>query len=245
MRVTINVVITFMALVLFMAVSTVVSGGEMTDLVFIFESTDSSTAGGKIITSYVGKHKTVVQSPDSLLIIDYEQLKLVEYHASTGRCDTYPLVDERTNAKAFSPEERFRQEMVLKLGTAEVVTKNGFMDTEGFREVVIFWGRLVNLHRTVVPPSVRIYGRCFTAGRDHYWIDDKYEDLDVLLDYGKRRDSVLGLNPLLRRLDISGLVLLLNGVPVQKKDEQGVVEKFETIKTGSVDSCPRLPAACR
>lgn len=234
-----------MTWVVSMAVSTVVSAGEMTDLVFIVESTDSTTSAGEITTSYVGRQKTVVQSPDSQLIIDYQELQLVEYRQGTGKCYTYPLLDIKDSAKDFSPEDRFRREMAQQLGRAEVETTTGGIETGGLREVEIHWGRRVNLHRTFVSPSVTVYGRLFTVGQDLYLVNDKYADLDVLLDYGRMRDSILRMNPLLRRLDISAQVSILNGVPVQKTQKNGVVEKFSNIQKGSVYSYPPVPDACR
>lgn len=245
MRIAASIAITLMIGAWSMAASTGVRGEKMTDVVFIIESTVNTTAGGAKTTSYVGQHKTVVQGPNSLLIIDYGKLQLLEYQPSVERCDRYPLLDEKSSGKQISQEERFRQEMATQLGTAAVEATTAIPETKGFRPVAIHWGGRINLHRTVAPPSVAMYGRRFAAGRDLYLVNDTYEGLDVLLEYGKRRDSVFRLNPLLRRLDISGQVSLLTGVPVEKTNGHGIVEKFEIFTKGSVDSYPSVPGACQ
>lgn len=245
MRKIIHLVPAVITWALFVMAATTVSGGEMRDFVFIFESVDDGSADVKNTTSYVGKMKTVVQDSDSLLVIDYRQQQLVEYHLLTGKCEKYYLVGEENTGKGSRQDYQFRQEMAQQLGTAEVEKASGKVETKGFRRVAITWGGQANLHRTVTPPSVMMYGRHFTTGRDLYLVDDNFKFIDLLMEYGEMRDSVLARNPLVRRLDISAQISLITGVPVQITHGDGAVEKFKKIKKGSVDSYPPVPDTCR
>jgi hypothetical protein len=216
-------------------------GGKMHDSIFIFESW---TADGKSITSYVGEKRTVVQDFDSLLVIDYEGLQLVEYHTLTGTCEKYSLNLGEQQEKGVLKDDPIRQKIAQQLGMAKVEKIAGRAGAGTFRKVALNWGSGANLHRTVAPPSIIMYGRTFTPERELYLVDDDYEYLDQLFKYGDLRDSVLAVNPLLSRLDISGQVSLLAGVPVQVTHRDGTVEKFGKVKRGSSKLLPPEPEKC-
>jgi hypothetical protein len=203
----------------------------------------------KIIYSVCSEF-SVIEYEREIIYIDYVSYVLYRYNKVDGVCLKFPLQPSHTQTPITaggSSKERTRFLVSsMKLFTSTDCTK--INDQSSTLKNILFGADLAK-SKMVAPLVVNQFNQNFSESIVSYCVSDTIVGLDRLYEIAKKRDEVFQNNPLLRQIDIVGLIEVLNGFPVQINQRVGNLTMVTTLQ-GDLEPLDKLkqlphPDSCR
>jgi hypothetical protein len=167
--------------------------------------------GTQIIKNYLKGNLFRVEMPDSITIMDMEQLKIFNLDPKNK---TYNEVDMKQMGKVPEMEgeagKQFQGIMKKMMGSFKVVPTTETRKISGYK---------------CTKHNVSFMG---TTGE--YWISNEVEGLDELMTYSKKASKAMGQNPMLKQVNFSVLTEDLKGFPVETSMKFGNGTTTSTLK---------------
>jgi len=230
------------------------AGSEGTSWAYSKESStlqDSGT-GREIITYAVSSQIFSITKGNETVFIDYEQLRLYRYRKSENSCKSFPLNNPaQTVQESTGREEIALQRMSKLLGSFKVIATDERRKIKNYKclKKHILFASDLSFSQMVISPVIKQFGQDFTESMVTYWVTRDIDGFETLLKIARRHKEIYKANPLLRQIDIVGLVEVLEGVPVKiKKKIQKDTEEYTLLsveRTSEKDEVFNLPKICR
>jgi hypothetical protein len=210
-----------------------------------------SGAGSETVTFAVSAHLSSVTQKEETVYIDYEKLRLYRYSRKNNSCESFPLNDPaKTPGQPAGGEEQARQDMIKILGSFRVITSGERQKIQGYacRKKHILFAADLSSSQVAVSPEISRFGQNFTESTVSYWVTTEVQELDTLLYHAGTRHEIFQANPLLRQVDVTGLLEPLQGLPVmiEKKTRQDAIQLtlMNISRKSSKDRIPAVPEEC-
>lgn len=215
-----------------------------------FADTRQTASTKKTYTYWPGV--TRIELPDCTYFIDYRQMKLYRYDNDEQKCVMYTLdfveLYESTRDVEQSANQLVMREKARQLGSATVKpakTSENVFNGYPVHDVRLVWGGAAMMKRTAVTPFVTQFGMKFLPEIRNYRVTSEIDGLDDLFYLAASYESIYTANPLLRRIDLLGVVKQLQGVPVMIANG-GYKEILQDMsRSGEKDSVFVLPVSCK
>ena len=202
------------------------------------------------ITYFVSPEVTKINHSDEIIYIDYRIHILYRYNKADEVCLKFPLISNNINQPANTKE-------LLKKRNISLISNLKVVSTTDHKEIAqyncslkhVMYGADLAMFQMVAPPVVHEFGQRFTESMVGYYVSDKVIGLHTLYNIAQKRSDIFKNNPLLRQIDIVGLLELLNGFPVQMiqkhRDTDSVTTLLGNPKPNKDNKLFFLPAECR
>lgn len=196
--------------------------------------------GKKIVETLIRVESglTAVLQQEMSIFIDYKNGVLYNQNGETGKCEQFLLMHD---AIEIDLAEDLEQKALLD--RSKLFAEIDVLDSYYEGSKTLLFGSTVNRMRRVASPVLRSYGVYFFPGRCDCKIRF-FDGLDPqLLNIAREHEKYFSLNPLLRQIDVLGLIPYVGGVVVET-NKRGVITKYsyELVKDGTIKK--RLPKGC-
>lgn len=244
----------FTTMIFFSSLAPTTAGSEVILVSYSKESStpqDSRTV--REITTYaVSSQFSSITKEDETVFIDYDHLRLYRHRKSNNSCEVFPLNNPSPVVKEASSDEKTALHSMRNLvGSTKVITTDEHRKIENYsclKKHILFASEL-SFSQMVKAPVIKQFGQDFTESMVTYWVTKDIDNLDTLLKIAHKHKEIYQANPLLRQIDMAGLIEMLEGFPVmiEKKTRQDI-EKYTLIsleRTSSTNESFILPEICR
>ncbi len=187
---------------------------------------------------------TRIEYGDETLFLDYQNSRLFRFDIKTDNCTLFALskpTDKASDTDLDALERRSRLfaevEFIGEIGKTEV---NGSLC---FVKRLLFGPHVIRL-LTVRTPVLGRYGQTFSPGFVDFLVHPDHDIFPQLKKIAEYNELFYRSNPLLRQMDLLGLLGQLGGVPLQQKSKNGVLSlQFKVLPEGEVRKS--LPDSCQ
>lgn len=208
-------------------------------------SADNVKAPKTVVEYSVTNEASIIKSTEEIIHIDYTNHILYRYSKKDDQCTQFAL------SLKPHPSESSKEEQINMLVSSYRLfqgAENKVIDTYKCSRKSILFGADLALSQMVSSPRVKKFNQYFTESMVGYFVSDKINGYNVLLKIAKNREKVYQNNPLLRQIDIIGLLDILDGFPIQILQKRNGVSIVRTL-TGAVTPIQEQhtfppPAAC-
>ncbi|MFT5702548.1 MAG: hypothetical protein ACI8ZB_005470 [Desulforhopalus sp.] len=182
----------------------------------------------------------IVDGQSSTLSIDYAGGSLFNMSKETDVCKRFDISNTYQ-------QDAFLAEQIKIFGEIKVVEGE---NNKSEKDYVDSGYKVVNapralLHRKVTAVRFEQFGIIFTPGATYYRVDQNHSGFEKLLKIAQQNGSKAGVfNPLIKQLDLTHLLWRFGGVPVSKRDKNGVAELFFSLESEQMLR-DLLPPECR
>lgn len=229
-------------------------GSDVVKLTYAKESKtlqDNETEKEKI-TYAVSSQITAFSEASETVFIDYGQLRLYRHNKLNNSCRPFSLKNPTTtNNTTAEKEEIALQRLSNLLGHFKVIATNERkkIKTYNCQRKQIHFAYELSFSQMVVAPTINQFGQNFTESLVTYWVAEEFDSYDFLMKIARKHKGIYNATPLLRQVDMLGLLEALEGVPVKisKKVDKAIREYtlFSVEKTSEKDVLFTLPEVCR
>lgn len=189
----------------------------------------------KIICS-VSSEVSAIEDKQEVIYIDYANHVLYRYQKEDGACLKFPL--RSSYAQAPTAKELISREITQSLASSMKLLTSADrkkINGQGCTLKNIQFGADLAKSKMVAPLIVNEFNQKFSESMVGYCVSDTIDRLNALKKIARDRSKIYQNNPLLRQLDIVGLVEILNGFPVQINQKVGNIEIITTLR-GNLES---------
>lgn len=202
------------------------------------------------ITYFVNSDISKIEYTNEIIYIDYAKYTLHRYNKLDKFCIGFPLRSNKTNELSDTPGKLKRNSISLvsslKLFTT---TEHKKISSYNCSLKQILFGADLAKFQMVAPLVVKEFNQQFTESMVSYSVSDEVPGFRILLNIAHKRNHVFKNNPLLRQIDIVGLLEILNGFPVQITRKFRGTQSVITLKDKPTQSDSKesflLPDECR
>jgi len=168
------------------------------------------------ITYSVNSTISKIEYQNEIIYIDYGKGTLFRYNKLKQSCVEFPLSSYKTN-ESPKPLEDPRKRSILLIGSLKVLTTKEHKKVSDYNCSLkhIMFGADLGMYQMIAPLVVHELGHNFTESMISYSVSNEVTDFSNLLAIAQKRNDVFKNNPLLRQIDIVGLLEILGGFPVQ------------------------------
>lgn len=178
---------------------------------------------------------TAVTSDKRSIFVDYRDSVIVILLHSDKSCQRYSYASHLSAPKTMDDGKGFIAQRSILFEQIDVL--HGATRADGLRQVTVIFGSAAMRLRTVKTPQIRRYGLDFKPGRVDFLIDVHHALADQLKAVAQSNSTVYETAPLLKQVDLVGLLPVLGGVPVQMVHDERVIDlQFNLAAEGSVRS---------
>ncbi len=179
------------------------------------------------------------------LFINYENFSLFRLDLAAKSCAHYALLSPGEEEKKSGVNSQFIEEKSKMF--AEVVLRRGTGDQLDLEEdhslIKLTFGPKAMTLLTVQTPRLHIYGQTFYPEFAEFLVQKKHDIYPQLKKIAEYNESFYRKIPLLRRIDVLGLLEILGGVPVKKKGKDTEFNiQFTVVPSGTL--IKSLPDIC-
>ncbi len=196
------------------------------------------------ITYSVFPGVSIVEYEQEIIHIDYTEHFLYKYDKVDKECLKYPLRSSRRQDR-IDPDANANEISTSLVSSMKIFPSTEHKKIHGHRCAVknILFGSDLAKFQTVAPLVVTEFNQKFSESMVGYCVSDTIVGLNRLYEIAKKRDEVFQNNPLLRQIDIVGLIEVLNGFPVQINQRVGNLTMVTTLQGGlePLDKLKQLP----
>ena len=202
------------------------------------------------ITYLISPQVTKIRYSNEIIYINYHKHILYRYNKADKVCLKFPLISNNKN-KPTDTEEALKKRNISAISSLKV-----FSTTER-KEIAqydcslkhVMYGADLAMFQMVAPLVAHEFGQSFTESMVGYYVSDEVFGLHTLYKIAQKRSDVFNNNPLLRQIDIVGLLEILNGFPVQinqkLRDTDSVTTLLGNPEPNKDNTLFILPAECR
>jgi len=168
------------------------------------------------ISYSVNSEITRIENSKEIIFIDYSKYVLYRYGKSNRSCQIFILNSGKVKEPADTKE-------ILKKRSLSLISSLKVFTADEQKEVAnydcslkhVMFGADLAMLQMVTPPVVHEFGQRFTESMVGYYVSNDVAGLDTLFNIAQKRNNVFKNNPLLRQIDIVGLLEIVDGFPVQ------------------------------
>ncbi|MBM3163020.1 MAG: hypothetical protein FJZ79_06835 [Chlorobi bacterium] len=209
--------------------------------VFGEKNRDAVDRPGDVVSYSVNEERTRIETRSEVIGIDYSRLTLCRYRKHDGTTQEFPL------HPPASAHEKVRKYPVSESDYRLSVTdrRQTIGNYESRLKQILFGADFAKL-QTARAPVIRAFGQDFTESVVQYWVSEDVPGLDRLMRIAEKHEALYRSNPLLRRIDLVGLIGILHGFPVGiSQKTRGVEENLILLHAPRTDPESRMPQQCR
>ena len=170
----------------------------------------------KIIAYAVNSEITKIEYLNEIIYIDYAKYAFYKYNKLEGTCLQFPL-NSKNITEPIDTKDINKKRNISLIGSLKVFTttehKKIFHYNCSLKNVL--FGADLAMSQMVSPLVVHEFNQKFTESMVGYYVSKDVVGLNTLLHIAQKRSEVFKNNPLLRQVDIIGLLEILKGFPVQ------------------------------
>jgi len=205
------------------------SQGFTWDFVTVTRDTHGKETSETISYS-VNSEITKIEDGQEIISIDYSQYVLYRYNKSERSCLKFPLYSSYATEPA-DPKENSREKSIALVGSLKRITTTERKEIGPYKCSLqhILFGAQFAVSQMVASPVIQKFNQQFTESMVSYWVSNEVLALSPLLTISQKRRPVYQNNPLLRQVDIVGLLEILEGFPVQSRYRFREVESVMTL----------------
>lgn len=168
------------------------------------------------ITYSVNSEISKIEDTKKIIYIDYAKNYFYRYDKSNRSCLKFPFNSNQVN-EPVNTEKDINSRNISLVSSFKVFTTTEHKEIAHYNCSLkhILFGADLAMFQMVAPLVVHEYGQRFTESMVGYCVSDDVVGLNTLFNIAQKRNDVFKNNPLLRQIDIVGLLEILDGFPVQ------------------------------
>ena len=182
---------------------------------FISKDGEESPLGG--LKYHLTETALRIDDDKESVVVDYETGTLTRCNNLEKACDVFYLKNQdQGNPVAPDQNLQVKEKMIDVLGSIHVEPENEtkIINNISCRKINVLFGSQMTRFRMMAPVVIDKYGRQFTEYSATYWVSKKIVGYEKLIKIGEKRSLYFKANPLVRQIDITGLLQILDGFPV-------------------------------
>ncbi len=200
------------------------------------------------ITYTVNSSISKIEDANETIFIDYANYTFYRYNRLTKSCITFPLTSEKTNGSPDTPEY-LKNRSISLAGSLRILntTEHTTIGTYNCSLKRIMFGADLAKIQMLASPVISEFNQTFTESMSSYSVSNEVAGFTPLLNIARKHKNVLKNNPLLRQIDIVGLLEILGGFPVQISRQSGSKQSVTTLLDAPMmrtDKNLLLPGEC-
>lgn len=168
------------------------------------------------ISYSVNPEITRIEDAKEIIYIDYAKYALYTYNKLDGACLKFPLKSNNIT-EPVDTKEGINKRNISSIGSLKVFTTTEHKEIGHYNCSLrhVLFGADLAMFQMVSPLVVHEFNQKFTESMVGYYVSKDVVGLKTLLHTAQKRSVVFKNNPLLRQVDIIGLLEILEGFPVQ------------------------------
>ena len=183
---------------------------------------------------------TRIDLPEMILFLDYKNGGFYRYDTVNDSCFYYPLGGPaaKDNEDPAANITRERGKLFSEIEELSYDRKDDLLPVRR-----LMFGPLVMGLKTVKTPIFEKFGMDFKPGIADFQLDQNHEKLGELSEIAAYNEGYYKTLPLLRQVDVVGLIQTLGGIPVQMERKGLIIRyKYQLAERGKLRSS--LPGNC-
>ncbi|MFH1102637.1 MAG: DUF4412 domain-containing protein [Pseudomonadota bacterium] len=182
------------------ALTLTVASQAMADLYWESEQKNQGMPGQQdgiqLIKNYLKGNTFRFESPDTITIMDMEQMKMFSVDPKKKTFNEVDLKSIGRMPEMKGEEGKQMQEIMKKMmGSFEVVPTGETRKISGYK--------------------CTKYNVSFMGTKGEYWISNNVEGYEELMAYSKRASKIMGQNPMFKQINFASLMEDLKGFPIE------------------------------
>jgi hypothetical protein len=208
-------------------------GAHVLSILLILTTVGVVMAAERTVNISTRDKLSLVEDVERSFLFDYRAGYLYSFDEGKGKCARFSFQSPQESENLFNTVEIQDSKEVSAVNGVPVVVKK------------ILFGKKALVFRTVTSPVMKRYGVDFSPRSVEYYVRHNNEPASRrLLQVAGNNEHYYEQFPLLRQLDPTGLLKILQGIPLGYREGGDLVLlEFRYLDSGSVEEL--LPGICR